>query len=329
MGNTDWFHEAKWGLFMHFLAAPASGGAADFGVDEWNRQVDAFDVDRLAGQLAEAGAGYFYLTLGQNTGYYCSPNATYDALVGRTPSRLSRRDLVADLHRALTPLGIRTMVYLPSHAPAHDLEAISRLRCTPPFECPRWSYRPDSYSAEEGARTDARVSEFQRYWESIIREWSERWRESVQGWWFDGCYYADQMYREPDAPNFASFAAAAKAGNPASLVAFNPGVKCPVISWSDVEDYTAGEISECLPVSTERSPKSRFVEGAQYHILSYLGASWGRGSLRFPDELVVGFTRHVNSVGGVVTWDVPVGERGTLTDATRRQLAALRAATRA
>ncbi len=99
--STDWLRDRKWGLFMHFLAAPASGGPADFGVDEWNRQVDAFDVERLATQAAEVGAGYFFLTIGQNTGYYCSPSATYDALVGRQPSRLSRRDLVADLSAAL------------------------------------------------------------------------------------------------------------------------------------------------------------------------------------------------------------------------------------
>jgi hypothetical protein len=326
--SADWFHDAGWGLFMHFLAAPASGGPADFGVDEWNRQVDEFDVERLATQVAEVGAGYFFLTIGQNTGHYCSPNATYDSLVGRRPSRLARRDLVADLARALAPRGIRTMVYLPSHAPAHDREAISRLRCTPPWEAPRWSYAPDAYSPAEAARTDERVSEFQRNWEAIVREWSERWGPSVGGWWFDGCYYADQMYRHADPPNFASFAAAARAGNPASLVAFNPGVKCPVIRWSDAEDYTAGEISECLPVSLGRRPKTRFVDGAQYHVLSFLGDWWGRGPLRFPDELIVGFTKHVNAVGGVVTWDVPVGPRGTLDEATTRQLAALRQATR-
>ena len=42
----------------------------------------------------------------------------------------------------------------------------------------------------------------------------DRWGQKVWGWWFDGCYFADAMYRHPDAPNFASFAAAAKAGNP-------------------------------------------------------------------------------------------------------------------
>ena len=51
-----------------------------------------------------------------------------------------------------------------------------------------------------------RLAEFQRKWEAVIREWSLRWGKSVSGWWIDGCYFADQMYRFDDEPNFASFA---------------------------------------------------------------------------------------------------------------------------
>ena len=44
-----------------------------------------------------------------------------------------------------------------------------------------------------------------------MREWSLRWGDKIGGWWIDGCYFADEMYRHPDAPNFASFTAALKA----------------------------------------------------------------------------------------------------------------------
>ena len=76
--------------------------------------MDAFDVNGLADQLASAGAGYFVLTLGQNSGFYCSPNATYDKLTGITPSKCARRDLVSDLSAALRAKRIRLMVYLPA-----------------------------------------------------------------------------------------------------------------------------------------------------------------------------------------------------------------------
>lgn len=115
------------------------------------------------------------------------------------------------------------------------------------------------------------------------------------------------MYRHPDPPNFESFAAALKAGNPDSIIAFNPGVKVPVISMTEHEDYTAGEISETLP-----DCPGRWLDGAQYHILSYLGARWGGGEPRFADEFVSRYTGDVNAKGGVVTWDVPITAGGLI-----------------
>ena len=43
------------------------------------------------------------------------------------------------------------------------------------------------------------------------------WSNKIAGWWFDGCYFADAMYRSQQSPNFQSFATAAKAGNPDNI----------------------------------------------------------------------------------------------------------------
>ncbi|HEX2999482.1 MAG TPA: hypothetical protein VHR86_04515, partial [Armatimonadota bacterium] len=248
--DTTWFREAKWGVLCHYLAAPPSSiGEGKLTPDEWNRQVDGFDTKGLAAQLASAGVKYFYITIGQNTGYYCSPNATYDSFVPHHPSHLSQRDLVSDLYDALAPEGIRLLVYLPSHAPAEDRAAAEGLQCTPRWDASAWQLRPGNYLA--GPDVDERLSAFQRNWEAVIREWSLRWGKKVCGWWIDGCYHADRMYRYPDAPNFRSFAEAMKAGNPDSIVAFNPGVKVPVISHTPYEDYTAGEIANAFPLNMD------------------------------------------------------------------------------
>ncbi|MCP4198137.1 MAG: hypothetical protein GY762_13390, partial [Proteobacteria bacterium] len=118
----DWFHEAKSGIMIHYLANPLEASGAGKGIvlkdGQWDRQIDAFDVDGLADQLQDIGADYLVISVGQNTGYYCSPNATYDKIVGITPSKCSRRDLVVDLSKALKARGIRLIVYLPSNAPA-------------------------------------------------------------------------------------------------------------------------------------------------------------------------------------------------------------------
>jgi len=336
--NTDWFREAKWGVFVHYLADAASNTQVpDLDPEDWNRQIDAFDVSGLAEQLEEAGAGYFFITLGQNSGFYLSPNATYDSLVGRSPGRCSRRDLVADLIEELSPRGVRMMVYFTSSAPALDRQAVERLKCTPPWDPHRIGFHPELYTPVPGV--DERMTEFQRNWEAVIREWSLRWGTGCHGWWVDGAYAADVLYRSPDEPNFASFAAAAKAGNPNSLIAFNPGVKVPVICHSEYEDYTAGEIADSLPVLMDAlwgrddkpetywgMPIQGTVNGAQYHVLTFMGPYWGRGLPRFPDELVVGYTRHINAQGGVISWDLPTSREGLIPEPFMAQLRALRRA---
>jgi alpha-L-fucosidase len=318
--NTAWFKQCGWGVFTHYLADRASArGPTGMTPDEWNRRVDHFDVPGLVAQLGSIGAPYYLITLGQNSGFYCSPNETYDALVGERPSRLSKRDLVGELAEALSARGIRLLVYLPSHAPAHHRQAVENLRCTPSWDASAWQLKPGTYLRTDDV--DERLSAFQRNWEAVVGEWSQRWGDKVHGWWIDGCYHADRMYRYPDPPNFASFAQALRAGNPDSIVAFNPGVRVPVVCHSEHEDYAAGEISNAFPVC----PGER-LDGAQYHVLSYLGQAWGRGPLRFPDEFVVGYTRHVNARGGVVTWDVPIEETGRIPQPFLDQLALLRVA---
>ncbi|NLH18128.1 MAG: hypothetical protein GX455_16250, partial [Phycisphaerae bacterium] len=109
--NTDWFKDARYGVFMHFLP----------GDDKQLALVDSFDVNTLAGQLEAMGAQYFVITLGQNSGYYNSPNAAYDKVTGYAAGeRCSKRDLPLALYEALKPKGIRLMLYLPCQVPNGD-----------------------------------------------------------------------------------------------------------------------------------------------------------------------------------------------------------------
>lgn len=306
--RTDWLHEAGWGVFTHYLTSP------DMSAEDWNKRVDAFDVPGLVKQIESIGCKYYFLTLGQNSGHYCSPNAAYDAATGITPSKCSRRDLVAELAAALEPKGIRMCVYLPAGAPNQDAKAMAGLE---------WTNGPHRNAA------------FQRKWEAVISEWSLRWGKRVHAWWFDGCYWPDAMYRFADAPNFASFAAAAKAGNRDSLVAFNPGVINPILCQTQWEDYTAGEINEpgymehpgrwvvppMAPGETDAPDEQR---RAQYQMLSYLGPTWCASPPRFANERVVAYTRDVLDAQGAVTWDVPIGVGGLIPQPFHEQLVALR-----
>ena len=323
--NTDWLHDAKWGVFIHYLAAaPSSDGGGETSAEAWNAQVDAFDVDGLTRQLVSVGAPYFFITIGQNSGHYCSPNATYDRYVGVEPSKCSRRDLVAELYEALEPHGIRLMVYLPSGAPAADPVAMRKLGW-------RWGYKGDGPTSHSGERTGERLAEFQVRWEAIIREWSLRWGRRVHGWWIDGCYFADEMYRSPDAPNFASFAAAMKAGNPDSIVAFNPGALGHVLCHTEHEDYTAGEVMYSLPTVSSRWVERAYADAsgeekthrAQLQVLIHLGERWGGGAVRFPRELTIAYSRYIAGHDGAITWEVPVERSGLIEPAFVDELKAV------
>ncbi|MCY3021374.1 MAG: discoidin domain-containing protein [Planctomycetota bacterium] len=288
--RTDWFKDAQWGVFTHYLTGANTTAAA------WNQQVEKFDVAGLGKQLEGIGCRYYVITLGQNSGHYCSPNAAYDKYVGIQPSKCSTRDIVAEIHEAISPKGIKLMLYLPCQAPNADPIAQKGL------------------GLAQGARDQPIDEAAARKWADVIREWSSRYGAKVVGWWFDGAYghvrFNDTIAR--------IYAEAVRAGNPEAIVAFNPGVQ--IKNWSASDDYTAGEINEPLAVECD----GRWLGKAQWHMLSYLGPTWCAKPPRFKDEVVVEITRGIIENEGVVTWDVPIQPSGLIPQPFVDQLTALR-----
>ena len=312
---TDWFCAAKWGVFAHY--GPKAGH------EGWEEQINAFDVDTLVEQLASTGAGYFFITLSHGHGMFCCPSKVYDDLleVSGPESRCSTRDLISDIADALEPHNIRMMVYLPSGAPGGDPYAVKKLRW---IEGQTLGWGIEGNTVREGRRP----IEFMRKWEAVIADYSKRWGKKVHGWWLDGCYWPEHIYRHDDEPNYKSLAAAVKAGNPESLVAFNGGLETPILTHSEYEDFTAGEVGHLLPLGTRQTsgrlnPIRRFMDGTQYHILTHLGEHWGNNPPRLPVELVIGYTKYVTGHRGVVTWDAGIEANGHLRKDHLAQLVAL------
>jgi hypothetical protein len=313
--RADWMRDARWGVMIHYLAdwqwkaeAKAKGLPEDdwkrlASSDAWNALVDGFDVEGLAKQLESARVPYVFLTIGQGSGFYCAPNAAYDEVMGARPSRCSRRDLVSDLHEVLHKRGIRLLVYSPGGPPGGDEEA---------------SRAFDGYKYGPQANPAAAAK-----WERVVREWSLRWGKKVEGWWVDGCHWPNIRLRGAP-PNFESLAAAMRVGNPQSIVAFNSGLTIPIVSVTPHEDYTAGVTVDPAAVlaSSLRVIEGR-TDGAQLHMLSYLGRTWGFGPPRELPEQIAAWTRKLHVQGGVATWDVPVTREGRLDEAFLPHLRAL------
>jgi len=300
--RAKWMQEAKWGVMTHFLFEWQSRVEnIEMNVTKWNEIINNFDVEGLADQLQKVGAGYHVLSIGQNSGYFLAPNPEYDRITGILPSKCSQRDLVADLSKALRKRNIKLIVYLPSGAPSMDREAVKALE---------WTNGP--YPNVE----------FQRKWEQIITYWSKKWGDAVDGWWFDGCYWPNVMYRGDSEPNFKSFARAARAGNEKSALAFCQGVFFRTVSVTPYEDYIAGEIIDPATLSINRVFDG-IVDGNQLHALSRIGAQWGMGNPRFKTEQIIGWTKQMVNAKGAYTWDVPVQINGLINDAFMQQLTEL------
>jgi hypothetical protein len=291
-GNPDtaWLRDARWGFFTHYLPhMPSSDVPEDMTAEKWNRKVNSFQVKAFANQLSELRAPYFFITIGQKGGYYCSPNKTYERLFGPSGGKLTHRDLIADLAAELVPRGIRLGVYLPALG------------------------RRDSAETQEKYR-------------KVITEWSMRWGESVSAWWIDGA-----VFEGPEV--YKAYTDAFRSGNPNALVSYNTGpigmtreLKQPA---TEFEDYLAGEVNWHLPVSGLRpwDRKEYYlgpdIAGDQLHFLTFMGSFWGTGDPRFPDELVVGWTRHINNHGGTISWDVPLSDSGMIPEKHMDQLRVL------
>jgi len=291
--GKKWFKEAKFGVFVHYLG----GGPA------WNERVESFEVEKFAEQIQQTRAGYVILTLGQNSGYYCSPNATYEKYAGyEIGQRCSKRDLPMEIAEALADRGIRLMLYLPSRSPQRDKQAMTGLH--------------DVHERQPAPQ------EFTKRWSEVIAEWSLRYGKKISGWWFDGSYNTAGWDDLSKPNNWNTWAAACRAGNPESILAFNPGTRIDkaFTALTDQQDYTAGEQNK-FQVTPETNPAPKDL---QWHILSFLGTRWAaKDGPTNSDEYIIDYVRKVNAFGGVVTIDVNVSSDGTIYPLHLKQLIAI------
>ncbi|MBM7566242.1 alpha-L-fucosidase [Paenibacillus sacheonensis] len=308
--NTDWFMQGKYGLFVQWLY-----GGGDI-TGDWNTLVNGFDVDYFAKQVHETGAQYVIFTLGQNSGYFASPNAAYDTLVGRNSAttKMSTRDLPADLYDALSPYGIKLMLYMPARSPSDDPNPVTTALGdpTPIYD----NLAPQAFQAK---------------WENIIQEWSDRYGSKVAGWWFDGTYNTGPTYGKPDisqaytnysaAHNFQTFAAAAKHGNADAIVSFDPGlvVEAPMTTYAD---YITGEqnVLQYVPSQYNSAPFSRWIGGVQWSETAYQGYDWARNGMKYTTLDLTNYFSTVTNQSGVISIGPNVNKYGHINAAQYAQL---------
>ena len=281
--RADWMRDADYGVFVHYLAnavVRADDIHSDGVARDWNACVDAFDVERFANEMKRAGAGYVMFTLLQGSRFVVAPNAVYDEWFGFRPGEAcARRDLPMELADALARRGIDLMLYFTGDGPCSDPGCVARGGFKTPIP-----------------------AEWVEKWAKVLECFAVRYGSKVKGWWIDGCYvkWGDYGYT-PE--KLRLYERAIRAGNPQAAIAFNNPLSCEdekVEPYMPFQDYSAGEKNHfrCLPQS------DRLPDGERWHVLTYLGSSWGRPGVKVPARTLSEYVYLVNRAGGALTIDV-------------------------
>ena len=123
---SDRILSRRWGVFNHFLYGnPGSEMPTGKDLSDWNAQVENFDVERVAHDLHEIGAGWYFITVMQGRKYMLAPNATFDRIAGTKPGEAcAKRDLISDLYDALKKYDIDLYLYYTGDGPYKDVEIL-------------------------------------------------------------------------------------------------------------------------------------------------------------------------------------------------------------
>lgn len=292
--DADWMRDAKFGIMVHYLATlqnalqPHNMGK----ITSWDSCVNDFNADLFAQQIHETGAGYVIFTVYQGTRFMCTPSESFERISGyKRGEATSHRDLIVDIYKALQKYNIKLIVYVTGDGTYRDQKA------NVAFNNPmlQWKQHGNKFIA---------TPQWVNTWAGVLQEWSMRWGKKISGWWVDGTFsfhgYNDTL--------LGILYKALKSGNPNSALAFNASPQKKVTYYSKWDDYTAGEMNnfEDLP------PAGGRLNGAQWHIVSYLGTDWKSPAVRFKRNYLVNYINNVKSLGGVVTINVALYRNGSI-----------------
>lgn len=315
--QQNWFANRKWGIFIHYLYNCQNGSGNFHNTKtyqtDWNECVEELDTDLLARQLAEINAGYLIFTVMQGSRFLCAPNETYEKLTGYARGEAtSRRDLIGDLLNSLDKYGIPLFLYYTGDGPHKDPKAMLGL------------YGEATDILPDGNHV---TMHFVKNWTAVMQEYAKRYGKRIAGWWVDGLYptigYTPELmqpYRDvalegnPEMLFSANYHGCFKYGNHRTVDVPGAGEVIfadffhEIAPPTPVDDFTAGEV-----VSLDVYPTAQLTEGAQSHILSFLGIpnhpvavydGWGARGCKYSIEYLMKYVKQVNALGGVVSMDV-------------------------
>ena len=313
-GDANWMVKGKYGVFLHYQyrillgysikTDPQFPDPALMTAEEWNRFVDGFDVRGFAEQMAEAKAGWVIFCLDDHYfAWPCAPNKAFSGYSGYAPGeKCSRRDLIQDLADALNAKGVKLIVYF---------AGLNGYMKEPKVSAGLMDDGAGRGGLNEKAPPSAECRQRRL---AVLKEYADRYRDKIAGWWFDGLE-PDTYKAEPG--DWRAIHAIVHSANPQGVIAFSCGPNEQACMCKGVDDFTGGD-TWSKQVLTRLTPARLPPQaGILWHGKIYCGNVYhGMGDTnQFTDAELIDWINTCNQQGGVCTLDWPFNPKtGLLKD---------------
>ncbi|HET6250373.1 MAG TPA: hypothetical protein VFE47_21985 [Tepidisphaeraceae bacterium] len=312
--DTSWMLKSHFGVFMHYqyrillgksvATRPQFPKDADMTAAQWNQFVDGFDVAGFARQMGDAKVGWVIFCLDDH--YYawpCAPSEKFDEYTGYAPGeKCARRDLIMEVADALNARGVRLIVYTAMlNGYMKEKKVTEGLR-------------------DDGNNQTAPSAESRKRRLAILKEYAERYKDKIAGWWFDGMEL--NSYRdEPD--DWSTVGRIVRTANPRAVIAFSYGGNEHACIRKGVDNYTGGDTWSKQDLKRLTPLQMPAQDGVLWHGKIYCGNVYhGQGDAnQFTDQQLIDWITTCNKEGGVCTVDWPFDPKtGLLKDFGIEQL---------
>ena len=319
-GDASWMLKEKYGIFVHYQyrillgysikTTPQFPNPSEMNSADWNRFVDGFDAAGFARQMKEAQAGWVIFCLDDHYfAWPCAPNQSFGEFTGYGPGqKCSRRDLIKDVAQALDREGIRLLVYFAGlNGYMKEPKVLAGLM------------EPVGGRGGLNERTPPSM-ECRRRRLAVLKEYANRYKSSIAGWWFDGM--EANTYQDPP-EDWWKIERIVHGANPKAVIAFSFGANEQGCLHRGIDDFTGGDTwskqdlkhltPAVLPPQADLLWHGKIYCGNIYH---------GQGdSNQFGDPELIDWIKTCNRQGGICTLDWPFDPKtGLLKDFGLAQL---------
>ena len=302
-GDTSWMSQGKYRIFPHYQyrillgysikTQPQFPNPSQMTAEGWNRFVDGFDVEGFARQMAESKVGWVIFCLDDHYfAWPCAPNKAFSDYTGYAPGeKCSRRDLIMDVADALNARGVKLICYF---AGLNGYMKEPKVLAGLSDAVSRGQFNDKSPPSDECRKRRL----------AILKEYADRYKDKVAGWWFDGMGL-DMYQARPD--DWGRIESIVHTANPKAIIAFSYGDNEQACLCKGIDDYTGGDTwskQDLKQLAPQLLPPQ---EGILWHgKISCGNVYYGQGDdNQFSDQELINWINTCNRQGGVCTLDWP------------------------